>query len=249
MHPYINEQFNGYIWRMEIDELSDTIFVEIRNNEEKKVCFSSINLGSGKVNFKDLSTPERWLTGIEAAYAGVLLLYNYQSETSPAHKGLIAIDAVTGKILWTNYNYALDHLSVYGPVIFDTRIQPLKLFVANIKTGATIRPCKPSDHKDLENNILLPDRILPSLLPFSLPLPPIENIVHHLKFNNFIIVSLHTLMDKKLTQLLYIMDGVSQVFKDILNTDIQKIQPEAFIMHNNRLVYIKNKTELKVLSL
>ena len=88
LHPYINQQFNGAIWRLEIDELSDTIFVEVRNDAGKEVTFSSIDLTTGKLNFTNLATPERWLTGIEAAYDGVLLLHNYRSATGPATEPL-----------------------------------------------------------------------------------------------------------------------------------------------------------------
>ena len=92
LQPYINQQFNGAIWRLEIDELSDMIFIEVRNEAEKQVSFSALSLNEGQVYFTDLTTPERWLTGIEAVYDGVMLLHNYQSASGPIHKGLVAID-------------------------------------------------------------------------------------------------------------------------------------------------------------
>ncbi|HAL82341.1 MAG TPA: hypothetical protein DCO83_08970 [Mucilaginibacter sp.] len=58
MHPTISEQFNGAIWRMEIDELSSILFVEVRDNEEKKVYFGAVDLINGKTLFKDLTTEE-----------------------------------------------------------------------------------------------------------------------------------------------------------------------------------------------
>src|SRR6202012_5959125 len=99
---HISEQFSGEIWRMEIDEVSEILFIEIRDNSEKKVSFGAVNLMNGDVLFKDFYPSERWLTGIETAYDGVLLLHNYQTEPGPAHRGLEAIDPLTGKTLWTN---------------------------------------------------------------------------------------------------------------------------------------------------
>jgi hypothetical protein len=246
----ISEQFNGTIWRMEIDELTETVLLEIRNSEDKKVCFGSAGLNNGVIHFKDISTSEQWLTGIEAAYDGVLLLHYYQTEVGPAHKGLLAIDVVTGEALWSNYNYAFDHLSLNGPAVYDTRVQPRKLFLANIKTGATTRIYEPSVYKELENNIVLPELITPDELSLKLTaLHPFGNMVHYLEYNNFRIVSLHALKAGQLIQSLFIFDGVNKVYEDLLNTDIQKIQPEAFILHKNRLIYIKNKSELRVLPL
>jgi hypothetical protein len=82
-----------------------------------------------------------------------------------------------------------------------------------------------------------------------LPMAPFGNSVHYLEHNNFRIVSLHTLQAGELKQYLFVMNGGETVYEDLLNADIQKLQPEAFIVHKNRLVYIKNKTDLKVLSL
>jgi len=235
---------------MEIDALSDILFAEIRNNKDKIVCFASVDLTSGKVHFDNLTTPERWLTGIEAAWDGVLLVHYYQSETGPTHKGLMAIDAVTGEILWTNFTHTFDHLTANGPVVYDNRVQPRKLFLLDIKTGIAARIYEPIINPEPSNYISVPQQIAAEELPAGLNLPhPYANWVHYLDYNNFRIVSLHALKAGTLIQTLYIFKGDELVYEDLLNADIQKIQPEAFILHKNCLIYIKNKAELKVLSL
>jgi len=250
LFPYVNQQFNGTIWRLEIDELSENIFIETRNEQDKQVSFSSINLSTGHVNFKALTTPERWLTGIEAAYDGVLLLHNYQSEKSPLHKGIIAIDAITGETLWSNYINAFDHLSADGLVVYNTNIQPKKLFVVDGKTGATIKAYDPSDNREVQSNIIVPDLVDSSYLsPELMPVTLFGNSIHYLEYNNFRIVSLHALDNGALKQYLYIFNGVDNVYSDLLNTDIQKLQPEAFILHKTRLIYIKDKSVLNIVNL
>ncbi|HEY4323522.1 MAG TPA: DUF4905 domain-containing protein [Mucilaginibacter sp.] len=249
MQPFIIENFNGAIWRMEIDELTETIFVEVRDSEEKRVSFGSVNLISGEIYFKDLTTPERWLTGIEAAYDGVLLLHNYQTESGPAHKGLVAIDGQTAATLWSNYNVTFDHLSVQGPILFDSRFQPRKLFLIDVKTGATIGNYPSSDNKELPNSIVLPELVSYEIVNNMSQIPAFGGAVHYLEHNNFRIVSLHSLIEGWLSQHLFVMDGDEKVYEDLLNNNIQKMQPEAFILHKERLIYIKNKSELKVLTL
>jgi len=250
IQPYISEQFNGDIWRIEIDELSNILVAEIRSSATKQVSFSAINLLTGHVNFKVLTLPERWLTGIEAAFNGVLLLHNYQTEAGPMHKGLVAVDVVSGEVLWSNYTLAFDHLSVEGPIVYDAHIHPRKLFLADVKTGATQRIFEPSIYQEAKNNIAIPDVKTPDgLTPASLPAHSYGETVYCLDYNNFRIVSLHTLKAGVLTQSIFIMDGGHIVYQDILNAGIQKLQPESFIMHNDRLIYIKNKSELKVLTL
>jgi hypothetical protein len=249
IEPFINENFNNAIWRMEIDDLTDTLVVEVRDSEEKQVSFASVSLANGKILFKDLTTPERWLTGIEASYDGVLLLHNYQTESGPAHKGVIGIDAKTGATIWSNYNVTFDHLSAQGPVLYDSRFQPKKLFLADIKTGERVGNYIPHHDRGLPNHIRLPDLITDEIVKKLTPMPVFGNIVHYLEHNNFRIVSLHSLINGQLSQYLFVVDEDEKVYEDLLNNNIQKIQPESFILHKNCLIYIKNKSELKVLTL
>ena len=247
--PFINEQFPGIIWRLEIDGLTGLLLMEIRKAEDKSVSFSSINLSTGHINFTDFTTPERWLTGMEAAYKGVLLLHYYQSETGPAHKGLIAIDAVTAELLWTNYASTFDHLSNDGLVVFDARMQPRKLLLADIRTGLIKVYNEPSADR-LVNNIIWPESTTENALsaPFT-NIRAVENTIYYLKYNNYKIVSLHALKEGHLSQSLYIANGNVIVYEDLLNRGIQKIQPEAFILHKNHLIYIKDKSRLIVITL
>ncbi len=246
--PFITETFLGVIWRMEIDSLSETIFMEIRDTDDKKVSFASIDLLSGKTNYTGVTTPERWLTGMEAAYDAILLLHNYQSEGAPVHKGIIAIDN-KATICWSNYTYAFDHLTINGPIVYNVQIQPKKLYLAAIKTGAAIRPYEPAIDTEPENYIEVPQILSPTYLKQTLPIEPHGDVMHYFEHNNLRIVSLHSLTAGQLKQYLYIMDDAGLVYEDLLNADIQKLQPESFIIYKNLLIYIKNKSELKVLNL
>jgi len=236
---------------MEIDDMSSTLFVELRNSEDKKVAYGAINLLSGRVYFKDTVTPERWLTGIEAAYDGVLLVHNYQSENGPIHKGLVAIDGLSGQILWSNYTLAFDHLSVNGPIVYNSQIQPKKLFLADIKTGNLLSPYQPVINTPLYNNIVMP-QVLPAEALNELPLAAeaYANTLYYLEHNSYRIVSLHTFFYEKIKQQLYIINSEGEVvYQDLLNSNIQKLQPEAFVVHKNSLIYLKERSGLVVLNL
>jgi hypothetical protein len=247
---FINHQFKYPVWHLEIDSLSETILIEIRNAADKKASFSSISLKNGQVFFEGLQTEERWLTGIETAYDGVLLLHNYQTETGPAHKGLIAIDELSGKALWSDFNLSFDFLSINGPVVYDTRLQPRKLFLADIKTGASIRNYEPSIDLEIVRELAFPEEISVEFAQsLHLPVRPLENTVHYLEHNNLRIVSLHAIRDGSMQQHLYVMSNMEVVYKDLLNTGIQKLQPESFLIYKDQLIYLKNQSQLKVLHL
>lgn len=237
---------------MEIDPLTSTLFAEIRNEQDKQVSFASVDLESGKLNFDGLTTDDRWFTGMEAAYNGVLLLHNYQSEGSPVHRDIIAIDDKSGKVLWSDYNRSFDHYTINGPITFDVRLQPRKLMLTDNRTGQAVRPYNSVIDLEIDPAIILPDISTNLNIPAGLEVPappPLGNIIHSLQYNNFRIVSLHAQTNAGLSQVLYISENDKQVFIDLLNTGIQKLQPEAFILHNNHLVYLKNRSELNVINL
>src|SRR5437764_248166 len=103
LHAYIDEHFSGQIWKFVIDEATASLFVEIRDEENRQVSFAGVDLDKGLTHLKDLSLPEKWLTGLQGSFNGVLFLHGYQSAQSPAHKGITAINGVTGIELWNNY--------------------------------------------------------------------------------------------------------------------------------------------------
>jgi len=246
--PFISKQFNGHIWRMEIDEISDTIYLEIRKAEDKLVSFAAVDLGSGETKFENVILPERWLAGIEVAYNNVLLLHGYQGQNAPVHKGLTAI-AADGAVMWSNYSIAFDHLSINGPVTYATQIRPRKLFLTDINTGTNIRPFDSVLDARYVNSIVFPHNVTDSELNFQLPVESYNRVVDYLSYNNYRIVSLHTLAEGLLMQSMYVWEDGDLIYEDLLNNNIQKMQPEAFILCKNRMIYIKNKTELKVISL
>jgi len=246
--PFISKQFKGHIWRMDIDEMSDTIYLEIRAGENKLVSFAAVDLASGITKFEDVMLPERWLSGIETAFNNVLLLHGYQAENAPVHRGLTAI-AADGSVLWSNYGLAFDHLSINGPITYAAQIQPRKLFLTDINTGINIRRFESGLDEEYFNAILFPQHFNKVDLNFKLPVESYNGVADCLSYNNYRIVSLHTLFAGQLKQHLYVLEDEGLIYEDLLNDNIQKMQPEAFIVYKNRIIYIKNKTELKVISL
>jgi hypothetical protein len=243
----VQEKFDGVIWRLELDEVCDTLFAEVRHSDDKKVTFSALSIKTGQLYFKDLQLPERWLTGMEAAFDGVLLLHGYQSEKSPIHKGITAVDASSGDVLWSNYNLTFDHLTVNGPIVYDSRIQPGKFFLIDMNKGDKIRSYDPKTDQIPVSRITVPNPAVADGI--FLPYTAYGNSILVEKYNDLIIVSLHTQVHDLLEQKLLVMDDNTVVFEDLLNHGIQKMQPEAFIRFDSHLIYVKSKSEINILTL
>ena len=251
LQPYIDLEFNAPIWRMEIDELNDTLLLEVRDIPNRQVSFAGVDLNRAHLNFKDLTLPERWLSGLEAANNGVMLVHGFQGETVPVHKGLTAVDGVNGNVLWSDYNIIFESTNHEGFIVSDARIQPKKYFNIDAKTGQRTVDQRITEITDIKkSNIQYPITVTIDEIPTGLNANVYGNEVHYLSHNNFRIVSLHALCEGVLTQHLYVLNGDDiPVFEDLIAGQIQKLQPEAFISYKNKLIWLKNRSVLKVLNL
>jgi hypothetical protein len=250
LSAFINQQFGGQIWKLTIDQSAGLLFAEIRHDESHTVSFAALHLDTGNTNFKELTLPEKWLSGLIGSFNGIVFLHGYQSAQSPAHKGITAVNGTNGTILWTNYTDAIHSISSNGPVVYNTQVQPPKLFLADAETGKYLRPFDAAADTLPEQDILVPDII--NHIPDGFEIPAgntVQGNIHFIEHNSFRIVSLHLLNNGVLNQILLIGKNGVLVYHDLLNGVIQKLQPESFIIHRHQLIYIKNKTGLMVLNL
>src|SRR3569833_1166673 len=149
-----------------------------------------------------------------------------------------------------NYNLSFDYSSINGPVCYDTRFQPKKLMLADIKTGATIRPYEASIDLELANGIIFPEEQTDEItLAMHLPVTALQNSVHYHQHSNLRIVSLLAITAGMQQQHLHVLRESEKIFEDLLNTDIQKLQPESFLLYKHFLIYLKNRSQLRVLNL
>ena len=246
----INQPFVGLIWKLETDTENDLIYIETRNEKEHSAGFSSINLKTGKLNFLELVPEEKWLIGLSGGRKSVLFLHGYLSDQTPEHKSIIALDGTTGKQLWANYNLSLETFTSAGLLAADQRFQSKRLVLLDEKTGNTKTGMDLNDLTDDTQPIQIPYilRLLPQNLA-ALINGTITGGISCFNYNPYLIISLHTQKNDGYLQHLFVVENEAVIYQDLLNEQIQKLQPEAFVVIKNYLVYLKNKTILKVLNL
>lgn len=248
LNTVIDHTFSGLIWKLETDIASELIYVETRSAENHSTGFSSLSLKDGQVNFEELVPEEKWLIGMDGGRQGILFLYGYKSDQSPEHKGIIALDGLTGKQVWADYNLVLETFTTDGLLAADQRFQTKRTVLLDYKTG-NVLPAANNLHDDVEE-IHYPFLIreLPENIS-GLITGTITGDISCLNYNSYLIISLHTQNNGQLLQRLFIIENDTIIYHDLLNEQIQKLQPEAFVIIKNRLIYLKNKIILKVLNL
>ena len=250
INPVINQHFHGLIWKLETDIEHNLIYVETRNEQNHTAGFSSLNLKTGQANFLEIIPEEKWLVGLNGGRKGILFLHGYLSDQTPEHKGITALDGTTGKQLWADYNLSLETFTTDGLLAADQRFQSkrsvlLEDATGNVKTGIDLNQLK-DDEQPIQIPYML--RLLPQNLS-SLITGTITGEISCFNYNPYLIISLHTQNNGLLLQHIFILEDETIIYQDLLNEQIQKLQPEAFVVVKNYLVYIKNKTDLKVLNL
>ncbi|QQL50989.1 DUF4905 domain-containing protein [Mucilaginibacter ginkgonis] len=249
LSPYINIELTHPVWRMQIDEQEDILCLETRDVANKAAAFTTIDVRHGRILFKNKTLPNGWLCGLEVAAFGVMLVHGYQSENLPVRKGLMAIDAKTGDLLWENHNLNFESVATTDFRVYDLRIQPKRISVIDAKAGTALSNAPVIDEQ--ASSILFPESVVDDTV-HKLGIPDISmpHTALLLSHNGYIIVSLHALSAGVVNQFLYVIDSNRNVvFKDIIATDIQKLQPEAFIVFKQKLIWLQNRSVVKVLHL
>jgi uncharacterized protein (UPF0248 family) len=102
----INENWKysqiGNIWRFFISG-DEFISGETRDIENRKAYFFTLDIKTGKPFLKNyVYEKEEYWTSIEFAYKNILFIHKFEHPELPHHKGITAIDIISGKIIWEN---------------------------------------------------------------------------------------------------------------------------------------------------
>lgn len=92
---------HGSIWRILFSD-SGEILGESRDPEKKQATFFCLDEQTGDVRWQDVRLSEPWWVGIDAVHRNRVLLHEFANPSMPEHRGIIALDLVTGKELWRN---------------------------------------------------------------------------------------------------------------------------------------------------
>lgn len=228
---------NGIIWKIKLDDACEQLAFEVRTTN-KQVSFYAYDFKNHKELVNDYTFEENWLLGLDHLQNGMAFFHGYESEFSPVHKGIIAFDFISKKIIWQNFSVAVQLYSTDGIIVFDAKVFPRKYELLNPINGQKIKALSLEElsfYNSFSNQILLPE------LNQS---PDILDTCFTLKHQNIRIKSSYQLSTNKTQQIIKVLKNDELCFSEILNEDIQKIGADAFMLWLGKLIYIKNKSEI-----
>ena len=256
----------GIIWRI-IVASDQHIVGEARNVQTKNVSFFCLDVATGRPLWQEATFGEQWWIGIEFAVAGTLFLHSYATPEMPVHKGIIAVDVLSGKQLWSNADAKFECAerdSVYSsrPTVFGIVFSQL-----DARTGTVVREISENDVVALRRNaadglkveVTEPMPIFDLAAEFSeeaiairahCDIRSIVGPVEYIEHDTMVIFSFHERPTREenhtLNSKLKILSkkNGTVLFETTTNTNSSSAVPETFFTLGTRLLYIHERTTL-----
>jgi hypothetical protein len=259
----------GVIWRILFSE-NWMIVGEDRNEEEKSVTYFCVDELSGRILWRGKKYGREWWSGIDAVDGNSVFIHGYASPEMPEHKGIIAVDIVSGKILWKNPDLRL--LSVRGGIVVGVHDDFDRSFFYRLdqRTGAILDESTDRDAFGIlpglacdESLFTFPETLIPGGNEYCKIIDEyirreeligsVEYLEHDdmLLFNYYIKNSGSTPEQIALDNCLNIISIANEklLFSEMLDKNVAYPVPDAFFIHNDILFYIKNRSILTAVRL
>lgn len=242
IQPVISEKLSGLIWKIKVREELGLLAIESRNSDLKQVSFTVLNFINGNVHFKEITYSEKW--NLNLAFIGKknLIINSYANADSPESKGILSVNLADGSVIWETFNISLNLAQDSGLQVYDPRFQPRKYsWIDHI----TANPLDVQlQEQTPESTILFPETDNSFCLPSFINHGQIVEDISVLSFSKKIFVSFHEVNDGFFQQKLIVYQEDMVILDEILISGIQKLQPEAFFIQKNHLLYIRDKQEI-----
>lgn len=233
----LSETTNGLIWKVVLDDQQQIMVWEVRNSN-KGVCFYAYNFTKKAFLMKEKTFEEKWQIGLLSVYNGILYLHGFENEHAPTHKGIIAYDLSQQKVIWENYNSTTELVFIEGVVTYNSRLFPKKFELLNLESGELIKPLKNSDLA------LLSPIVNDIKFPLNNPNLTGWDTEQELEINDLQFKAYYTVKDNVVDNMLGVYQDDKLILTDFLNQNIPKLIEDTFFVWLDKLVYIRNKSEI-----
>jgi len=242
-------QFDEVIWQIIAHPLGNIIFIEERNQANKQVRFSAIDLQAENFLWRNITFEESWWISLTASGDDVLYFTVYTNPQNPENKSLMAYNFRDQRILWFRNNLSFLTLTANAVHGFDSRLSR-KIQVK--KTDGDSSDTLPVGESSIETQVMTPHRYtrgtsnfetVYSFLKVKFGFEP-SDVIEYLEFKEYVIISYY-LTGNSLANYLLVLDGEGDVcVEEILGERLEGIAVDSFFMLSGFLIFVKNKTVL-----
>jgi hypothetical protein len=259
------------IWRL-LPTQSDKLVIEERDTETKEVFYNCIEISSGVSIFKNFQLEEKYWVGIEIIYNDIIFFHKYPERDMPGHRGIIAFDTNSQKILWQNENYIFLFMWEEKIYCYQISFEGRKFYTVDINSGELLEEL--GDDSDSINILREKSFDLISydgyLFPETFNTSSLKNSglndfmqefrndhvivgeIEFVKLDGYILLNCHEpLKDGSLKNTFRAIEILSKkiIFEEKLNSQTKAFVPDSFFIKDGFLFLLIEKTKLTVCSI
>lgn len=256
------------LWRILISE-SDKLILETRDMESKEVFFNCIDLKNVQKIFSDLQHEEKSWIGIEDIYKDIIYFHKYVKPDMPGHKGIIAFDIETQKILWTNKELIYFFADADKVFCFTQGFDERAFYSLNYITGElledlgsnyqSINTLKDSSKNPRDWSVYIYPQIFNTAEEkiYKIVKPHIRNMeitgnIEYIVYEDLLLFNYHNRTSENKFDNNFIVININSgkvVWRDVLNAAVSALYTDSFFIYKNFLFLLKGKNEVTIFNL
>ncbi len=248
LSPGFSKTFQGIIWSIKIDDGSDKIFIEVRDEDSLEIYYYSIDLVSHSI--EEIIVPDSfgWFTSMIGGSGQVIMFSQFENETNPGPAKLLVYDYYNGQVKHEIDDFLLESFSA-GTIIGrkTTRGQDESVIIHlneqkdrddhYEEPAVANSPYFITDHNE-------DFKIITDFLS-QFDMIPVKGADYFEEDSN-IVFSFYVETKSGLERnLMWIQDGSVKLNLN-LDSKLTGVSPESFITIKNRLIFVKNRNELQI---
>lgn len=241
--------FEGVIWNTIVSPEKGVLFVEVRNNEQKRASFSALDIKTGKFRWRDVVFDEPWWISLGASSGDILVFTIYLETNNPDKKGVFAYHIDDRKIVWWNNDFSLTSLS-NGKVSGVASKYGTRSVVLDLLSGKEVSPELNTDK--MEEAVIRPHQYLgdneyfaavKTFLGRKFNLIPVIAL-EYMEYDSKIFISFYIQNGELANYLLIVSAEGEELMKEKLDEHLKGIGMDTFFILSGCVFFVKNKVEL-----
>lgn len=246
--------FNGKIWNIISHSHKELLLLETRQQDKFLATFSLLNTATGDLILKDIQFEEKWWIGASNIVDNNILFYTYPDQDNPEVKDIFSYDFVANKIRWKIEQKNI--INVDTSIISVLTPGHEEVTYYNASSGEKVEAPKNVDgekkNKMLEESFHYRQgnrhfETVSTFIKENIGKDAVKGIDYYQNEKVIVISYYYWVGNAKLDNDLLVMDHEgNQLLSTSLGSELSGISNDTFFVYYNKLIFVRNNTELLI---
>jgi hypothetical protein len=265
MKPLARVQLPATVWKIRWDAAGQLLGLEVRDAARHETTFAAVDLNTGTLAWQGLQGHDPWWVGLEDCLHGWLVLHGYTDPGMPTHKGIACYDAAARSWAFKHPALNFEWGTANGLLVSEDKDGAKQYYeltagpspqLAALATGQALELLEVPDARRYHTQT--PVAIEASQEPFKNMAQQLQRITGHeavmqlelLQMAGTSILAYYTALPQgQWVHHLGIFKQGAMLYSDVLEAQTALLNAQPFVVLQNQLVYVQEKTQLVIVNL